>query len=109
MFFQLLDGAPVGVIVVIAVSCTLLAVARVVRNLPKDSINKFFEHQTSKYRIIAGDTQGRLAVVQKQRLLFMAFLCACVAVVLLGLMGTTRGEAEAPGSPPTPTQSQSTR
>ncbi|MFE9344481.1 hypothetical protein [Streptomyces olivaceus] len=99
MFFQLLDGASVGTIIVVGVACAMLAVARVVRNLPKDSISKFFEHRTSKYQIIAGDTKGRVAVVQKQRLLFLGFLCACVAVVVLVLVSAEDHKGQAPASP----------
>ncbi|MEV8326507.1 hypothetical protein [Kitasatospora sp. NPDC056731] len=102
MFFQLLDGAPVGVIVVAAIACAGLAVARVVRNLPKDSINKFFEHRTTKYQIIASDTKGRVAVVQKQRLVFLAFVCACVAVVVLVLVSARNDKAKSPTLPSAP-------
>ncbi|PJT46044.1 hypothetical protein CWI85_35335 [Streptomyces albidoflavus] len=102
MFFQLLDGAPVGVIIVVAIACAMLAVARVVRNLPKDSINKFFEHRTTKYQIIAADTKGRVAVVQKQRLVFLGFVCACVAVVVLVLVSATNDKAQSSTSPPAP-------
>jgi hypothetical protein len=102
VFFQLFDGASVGAIVVAGIACAMLAVARVVRNLPKDSISKFFEHRTTKYQIIAGDTKGRVAVMQKQRLLFLAFLCVCVAVVVLVLVGAAGDKAPAPSSPPTP-------
>jgi hypothetical protein len=102
VFFQLLDGAPVWAIVVSGIACAMLAVARVVRNLPKDSISKFFEHRTTKYQIIAGDTKGRVAVVQKQRLVFLAFLCVCVAVVVLALVSTANDKAQAPASPSAP-------
>lgn len=102
MFFQLFDGASVGTIVVAGIACVMLAVARVIRNLPKDSISKFFEHRTTKYQIIAGDTKGRVAVVQKQRLLFLAFLSVCIAIVVLVLVGGADDKAQAPTSPSTP-------
>ncbi|KPI02650.1 hypothetical protein OK006_7615 [Actinobacteria bacterium OK006] len=48
MFFQLLDGAPVGAIIPVGAVCVVLALARVVKNLPRDTISKFFEHRTTK-------------------------------------------------------------
>ncbi|MFG3271336.1 hypothetical protein [Streptomyces luteogriseus] len=102
MFYQLFDGASVGTIVVAGIVCAMLAVARVVRNLPKDSISKFFEHRTTKYQIIAGDAKGRVAVVQKQRLMFLAFVCVCAAVVVLVLVSAADNKAQAPASPSTP-------
>ncbi|KOG91886.1 hypothetical protein [Streptomyces varsoviensis] len=104
MFFQLFDGSSsVETVLISGVAVAMLAVARVVKNLPKDSFSKFFEHRTTKYQIIAGDTKGRVAVVQKQRLLFLAFLCVCVAVVVLVLVSPENKKAEVPASPPTPT------
>lgn len=83
-------------IVLIGAVCVVLAMARVVKNLPKDSITKFFEHRTTKYQIIAGDTKGRVAAVQKQRLVFLGFVVACAAVVGLVLINSTKDEAQAP-------------
>lgn len=100
MFFQHFGGTSVGTVIVSGIACAMLALARVVRNLPKDSITKFFEHRTTKYEIIARDTKGRVATVQKQRLVFLAFVCVCVAVVVLVLVSTSADEAHAPVTPP---------
>lgn len=96
MFFQFLDGAPPEAIIPIGAVCVVLAVARIVKNLPKDSITKFFEHRTSKYRIIADDTRGRVATVQKQRLVFLGFVVACAAVVGIVLISSTTNAAQVP-------------
>ncbi|MFJ3528491.1 hypothetical protein [Streptomyces sp. NPDC090132] len=109
MFFQLLDGSSsVGTVLIAGVAVAMLAVARVVKNLPKDAFNKFFEHRTTKYQIIAGDTKGRVAVVQKQRLVFLAFICVCVAVVVLALVSLGDKKADVPASPPAPTTAYAT-
>ncbi len=96
MFFQFLDGASPEAIIPIGAVCVVLALARIVKNLPKDSITKFFEHRTSKYRIIADDARGRVATVQKQRLVFLGFVVACAAVVGIVLISSTTNEAQAP-------------
>ncbi|MFF4782333.1 hypothetical protein ACFY3E_13665 [Streptomyces griseorubiginosus] len=109
MFFQLLDGSSsVGTVLVAGIAVAMLAVARVVKNLPEDSFSKFFEHRTTKYQIIAGDKTGRVAVVQKQRLVFLGFLCVCVAVVVLALVGLGDKKAEVPSSPPASTTAPAT-
>ncbi|WP_212912787.1 hypothetical protein [Streptomyces sp. TS71-3] len=87
-----------GGIVIWVVTCAMLAVARVVKNLPKDSFSKFFDYRTSKYRIIASDTKERVATVQRQRLLFLGFVCVCATVVVLVLVSAGRN-AE-PSAPP---------
>ncbi|WP_327578460.1 hypothetical protein [Streptomyces sp. NBC_00145] len=76
----------------------LAAVARIVKNLPTDSINKYIEHRTSKYRIIARDTEGRVASTQKQRLVFLSFVVACIATVTLFFISSTSGSAPLPAS-----------
>ncbi|MBW5480688.1 hypothetical protein [Streptomyces bambusae] len=87
--FQILDGAPSWVIavvcVVMVVSTAVLGMARVVKNLPSATVGKYFEHRTSKYRIIAGDTKGRFALMQKQRYVFLGFSLVCVVVVVVTL------------------------
>lgn len=83
-------------VIPVVVVCLVLALARVVKNLPKDSITKFFEHRTTKYQIIAGDTEGRVAAIQKQRLVFLGFVITCAAVVALVLVNGTRDAAQAP-------------
>ncbi|MGM9466966.1 hypothetical protein [Streptomyces murinus] len=98
MFFQLLDGAPVKAIIPVGTVCAVLALARVVKNLPKDSITKYFEHRTTKYKIIANDANGRVAFVQKQWLVFLGFLVACAVVVGLALIGSASGRPQAPSS-----------
>ncbi|GGU76927.1 hypothetical protein GCM10010211_48520 [Streptomyces albospinus] len=103
MFFQLLDGAPVGAIIPMGAVCVVLALARVVKNLPKDWISKFFEHRTTKYQIIAGDTKGRVAAMQKQRLVFLGFVFTGAAVVALFLISSTADAARAPAARPVPT------
>ncbi|MFE6893914.1 hypothetical protein [Streptomyces sp. NPDC057694] len=109
MFFQLLDGSSsVGTVLIAGVAVAMLAVARVVKNLPKDSFSKFFEHRTTKYRIIADDEKGRVAEVQKQRLVFLAFFCVCVAVVVLVFVNSGDKKADVPAAPLEPTATQST-
>ncbi|MFC8698620.1 hypothetical protein [Streptomyces parvus] len=94
------------VIPIVAV-CLVLALARVVKNLPKDSITKFFEHRTTKYRIIADDAKGRVAAVQKQRLVFLAFVVACLAALGLVLINSTSDEARAPAPARVPATAES--
>ncbi|MFE2441556.1 hypothetical protein ACFXDF_05685 [Streptomyces sp. NPDC059426] len=98
-----------GAIIPVAIACLILALARVVRHLPKDTISKFFEHRTTKYQIIAGDSKGRVAVMQKQRLLFFGFVFSCVVVVVLVLANSTTNEAEAPTRNPTPTTAKNSQ
>lgn len=99
MFFQLFEGAtaealaPIGVIGVV-----FAAVARIVKNLPTDSINKYIDHCTSKYRIIARDTEGRVASTQKQRLVFLGFVVACIAGVSVFFISSTSSSAPPPAS-----------
>ncbi|WP_328872854.1 hypothetical protein OHT76_23630 [Streptomyces sp. NBC_00287] len=94
------------VIPIVAV-CLVLALARVIKNLPRDSITKFFEHRTTKYQIIADDAKGRIAAVQKQRLVFLGFVVACVAVIGLVLINSTSDEARAPAPGGVPTTVES--
>lgn len=109
MFFQLLDGSSsAGTVLIAGVAVVMLAVARVVKNLPKESFSKFFEHRTTKYQIIAGDTKGRVAMVQKQRLVFLAFFCLCVAAVVLVLVSPWEEKADAPAPQPAPTTAHAT-
>jgi hypothetical protein len=102
VFFQLLDGAPVGAIIPVGAVCVVLALARVVKNLPRDTISKFFEHRTTKYQIIAGDAKGRVAAMQKQRFVFLSFVFTCIVVVTLVFISSTRNEVESPAHNPTP-------
>lgn len=102
MFFQFLDGAPLEAMIPIGAVCVMLPLARVVKNLPKDAITKFFEHRTSKYQIVAGDAKGRVAAMQKQRLMFLGFVVACAAVVGIMLISSTTNEAQVPSSRPIP-------
>jgi archaellum biogenesis protein FlaJ (TadC family) len=99
VLFQLPDGTPTGAIVLMVVVCLVLAMARVVKNLPKDAIKNFFEHRTKVNEIIAKDAKGRVATVQKQRLVFMGFMLVCAVVVTLALVASQGGEgaATAPG------------
>ncbi|WP_328399663.1 hypothetical protein OHS70_22085 [Streptomyces sp. NBC_00390] len=106
MLFQLPDGAPVWVIIPVVAVGLVLAVARVVKNLPKDAIKNFFEHRTKVNEIIAHDTKGRVAAVQRQRLVFMGFTFVCVAVVTLVLAASRSTEATAPSPQPQPASSQ---
>ncbi|WP_318213995.1 hypothetical protein [Streptomyces sp. SCL15-6] len=102
MFLQLFEGATAEALVPIAtVGVVLAAAARIVRNLPTDSINKYIEHRTSKYQIIARDTGGRVARAQKRRLLFLGFVVACIAAVSLFFISSTSSSAP-PASRPAP-------
>ncbi|WP_405973371.1 hypothetical protein OG496_31685 [Streptomyces sp. NBC_00988] len=74
----------------------VLAVARVVKNLPKDAMKNFFDHRTKVNEIIARDTKGRVAAVQKQRLVFMGFMLVCVVVVALAVVASRSSEVTAP-------------
>ncbi|MFD9461689.1 hypothetical protein [Streptomyces sp. NPDC060027] len=85
-----------------AVVGLVLAVAQVFKNLPSSAINRFFEHRTSKYQIIASDSKGRVAAMQKQRLVFFAFVM-CIFVVALVFIESTKNEAKAPAHSPAPT------
>ncbi|WP_019355539.1 hypothetical protein [Streptomyces sp. AA1529] len=96
-----------GTAIVAGIAATMLAVARLVKNLPKDSFSKFFEYRTTKYQIIARDTKGRVAMMQKQRLVFLAFFSVCVAIVVLVLVVQRGKMADVPESPPTPTNTHS--
>ncbi len=102
MLFQLPDGAPTEVIISVGIVSVVLALSRVVKNLPKDAISKFFEYRTKKYRIIASDSKGRVAAFQKQRLMFITFVFTCTAVVTLVFISSTqRGSKNLPTySPP---------
>jgi hypothetical protein len=107
--FQFPDGMPAWAIV-LALVVTLvvglvLALARVVKNLPKDAIKNFFDHRTKVNEIIASDTKGRVAVVQKQRLMFMGFTLTCVVVITLVVV-SSRGIEATPMQEPQPTISQ---
>ncbi|WP_210581849.1 hypothetical protein [Streptomyces sp. GESEQ-4] len=103
MFFQLPDGAPEIAIIPAAIVCVVLAAARVIKNLPRDTISKFFEHRTTKYQIIAGDSKGRVAAMQKQRLVFLGFALACCVLVVLAFINSTSDDAGTPPRNPTPT------
>ncbi|MCT9107667.1 hypothetical protein N4G69_18835 [Streptomyces mirabilis] len=102
VFFQLLDGAPVGAIIPVGAVCVVLALARVVKNLPRDTISKFFEHRTTRYQIIAGDAKGRVAAMQKQRFVFLSFVFTCIVVVALVFISSTRNGVESPVHNPAP-------
>ncbi|MDC2947350.1 hypothetical protein, partial [Streptomyces heilongjiangensis] len=102
MIFQLLDGAPVGIVAAVSVICAALALARLAKSLPKDTISKLFEHRTTKYQIIANDAKGRLAAMQKQRLVFFAFVVTCIAVIMCALITSKTNEAAAPADSPVP-------
>jgi Na+-transporting methylmalonyl-CoA/oxaloacetate decarboxylase gamma subunit len=86
VFFQLFDGMSMGAVIAISLVCVTLALARVVRNLPKDTIARFFEHRTTKYQIIASDSKGRVATMQKQRLVFLGFALICLVIVALAFL-----------------------
>ncbi|WUW22247.1 hypothetical protein OG521_16150 [Streptomyces sp. NBC_01463] len=103
MFPQLLDGVPTEAIIPVAAVLVMLAVARVVKNLPKDAISKFFEHRTTKYQIIAGDSKGRMATMQMQRFVFLGFVFVCIVVIALVFINSTKNEAQAPAPEPAPT------
>ncbi|MER5197751.1 hypothetical protein ACWD3J_00415 [Streptomyces sp. NPDC002755] len=83
----------------------VLALARVVKNLPSNAINKFFEHQTTKYQIIASDSKGRVVAMHKQRLVFFGFVFTCIVVVVLVFIfiNSTTKEADVPARGPAPT------
>lgn len=103
MLFQLFEGATAEALVPIGVvGVVFAAVARIVKNLPTDSINKYIEHRTSKYQIIARDTKGRVASTQKQRLVFLGFVVACIAGVCLFFISSTSGGTPPPASRPAP-------
>ncbi|GGK23672.1 hypothetical protein GCM10011583_64510 [Streptomyces camponoticapitis] len=102
MFFQSLDGVPLEAIIAVAVTAVLLTLARVVKNLPREAISKFIEHRTTKYQIIASDSKGRMATMQKQRFVFLGFALVCVVVIVLALISSTNSEAEAPKHNPAP-------
>ncbi|MGM9331305.1 hypothetical protein [Streptomyces murinus] len=87
----------------------MLAVARVVKNLPTSAINKFFEHRTSKYRIIMSDSMGRIAAMQKQRLIFLGFVFTCILVVALVFIESTRRHDAAPARNLAPTATSGPR
>ncbi|WP_458087102.1 hypothetical protein [Streptomyces malaysiensis] len=109
MLFQLPDGMPVWVIMPMIAVCLVLAVGRVVKNLPKDAIKNFFDHRTKVNEIIARDAKGRVAAVQKQRLMFMAFTLACVVVVTLAVVVSRSTEATAPPPEPQPASSRASK
>lgn len=96
MLFQLLDGAPTEALVLVGLISVVLALARIVKHLPQDSVTKFFEHRTAKYRIMAGDSKGRVAAIQKQRLVFLGFVITCAAVVALVLVNSKTNEVPPP-------------
>ncbi|MFE7269850.1 hypothetical protein [Streptomyces sp. NPDC057623] len=102
MFSQLLDGVPVEVVISIGLVLVTLALARVIRNLPKDTVARFFEHRTTKYQIIASDSKGRVATMQKQRLVFLGFALTCLVVVSLTFINSTNSTAEPSRQSPTP-------
>lgn len=100
-----------GIFLALVVSLAVglvLALARFVKNLPKDAIKEFFDHRTKVNEIIAKDTKGRVAAVQEQRLVFMGLMgvtLACVVVVTLAIV-SSRSSATPPGSAPEHTSSQ---
>ncbi|WP_162793729.1 hypothetical protein [Streptomyces paludis] len=95
MFFQLLDGVPVGAIAP-AAAIAILALARVVKNLPGDTLNKFIEHRTTRYQIIASDSKGRVAEIQKQRFMFLGFIFLCIVVIALAFIYSANREVQVP-------------
>jgi hypothetical protein len=103
VFLQLPDGAPAWAIIPAGAVGLVLALARVVKSLPSNAINKYFEHRTSKYQIIAGDSKGRVAAMQKQRLVFFGFVFACIVVIVLVFIDSTRNGVEAPARNPAST------
>ncbi|MFJ5849271.1 hypothetical protein [Streptomyces sp. NPDC092903] len=90
------------VIIAVAATAVMFALARVVKNFPKEAISKFIEHRTTKYQIIASDSKGRMAAMQKQRFVFLGFALVCVVVIALALISSTNSEAEAPTHNPAP-------
>lgn len=109
MFSQLLDGVPVEAVISIGAVLVTLALARVIRNLPKDTVAKFFEHRTTKYQIIASDSKGRVATMQKQRLVFLGFALTCLVVVSLTFINATNSKAEPARRGPAPTTTAESR
>ncbi|MGW3420439.1 hypothetical protein [Streptomyces phaeochromogenes] len=109
MIFELLDGAPAGVVISVGIICAVLALARLAKNLPKDTISKFFEHRTTKYQIIAGDKKGRVAAIQKQRLVFFGFVVTCIAVITLVFISSKTNGTEAPAHSPAPKATNDSR
>ncbi|MFI6334801.1 hypothetical protein [Streptomyces sp. NPDC050535] len=109
MFSHLFDSAPPEIAFPSVAACVMLALARVVKNLPQDSINRFFQHRMTKYQIIASDSKGRVAVMQKQRLIFFGFVFTCVAVIALVYISSTENEADAPKPSPPPTTTEAPR
>ncbi|NED15807.1 hypothetical protein [Streptomyces sp. SID9124] len=115
MLFQLPDGMPtwalfLALVVMLAVGL-VLATARVVRNLPKDAIKTFFDHRTKVNEIIASDAKGRVATVQKQRLVFMGVMgvtLACVVVLTLAIV-SSRANEETSGQVPDSGSAQKTQ
>ncbi|MCE0447654.1 hypothetical protein LT493_37220 [Streptomyces tricolor] len=105
MLFQLPDGAPAWVIVPTVAVGLVLAAARVVKNLPRDAIKDFFKHRTEVNEIIARDTKGRVAAVQRQRLVFMGFTLVCVVIIVLAIVAPNSTEATAPPPAPQPATS----
>ncbi|MCX5559956.1 hypothetical protein [Streptomyces sp. NBC_00038] len=106
MLFQLPDGTPVWVIIPVVAVGLVLAMARVVKNLPKDAIKNFFEHRTKVNEIIASDTGGRVAAVQKQRLVFLGFTLLCLVVVTLILVASQSDEVTTKAPKPESVSSQ---
>ncbi|MFF1960247.1 hypothetical protein ACFVWX_25135 [Streptomyces sp. NPDC058220] len=96
VFLQLVETGSPWAVALVGIVFVVLAVARVVKNLPRDTIGKFFDHRTNKYEIIARDAKGRVAQVQKQRLVFLAFLCVCCVAVALFWVNTTERKSEPP-------------
>ncbi|MER6462284.1 hypothetical protein ABT278_17625 [Streptomyces sp. NPDC001228] len=101
MFLHLIDGTSLMTTLPAVIVGVVLAVARIVKNLPKDTIGKFFEHRTTKYQIIANDSKGRVAAMQKQRLVFLGFLLTCRVVVSLVLINSNNHPTEPPKDIPT--------
>ncbi|WP_405520061.1 hypothetical protein [Streptomyces canus] len=94
-----------GAVITAGAVSLVLALARVVKNLPSNTFNKFFEHRTTKYQIIASDSKGRVAAMQKQRLVFLGFVITCIVVVMLVFINSMKNEAAAPANSPVPTVS----
>ncbi|MGC5001162.1 hypothetical protein [Streptomyces sp. DT203] len=112
MLFQFPDGMPVWAIalalVVSLVVGLVLALARVVKNLPRDALKSFFDHRTKVNEIIAGDTKGRVATVQKQRLVFMGLMGVTIASAVIATLAivSSRGSEATPSKVPGPTGSR---
>ena len=108
MFFQLFEGTPLGALIPIGFVAAVLGTgARIVKNLPKESINKFIEHRTFRYQIIARDTKGRVAAVQKQRLVFLSFVIACAAAVSVFLIYSMSNDVQPPAPRSVPAKASS--